>query len=129
MDLQTLNENYVYKYDRKLDSWQVMKLENGKYYGDCEDYSLTVLFCIVSNGSWFTFWKLLFTKAKMHYVENNGGHAVLQVDGKYIDNWTKEWVTKEHMESLGHKFHRYQYLPFQVALKMLIGKVTCLIRY
>ena len=122
MILDTFNSLFEYKADQG-DQWRIPKIVNGKILGDCEDYALGVLYYVIAEKSLFKFWLLLLTKAKIHYVRNNGGHAVLQLDGKYIDNWTKEFVTKEHMESLGHKFHWGFYLTYQVALKMLFTKV------
>lgn len=124
MTLKDFTERYVYKYDPSYDQWRILKLEDGKYQGDCEDFSLSVLYYVICNESLFAFWyQLIFGKAKIHYVDNNGGHAVLQWDGMYIDNWTKDWVSREHMESLGHKFHKRYYLFYQVALKMLYTKI------
>ena len=124
MTLKNFTENFVYKYDPSYDQWRILKLEDGKYQGDCEDYSLSVLYYVVCDESLFAFWyQLIFGQAKIHYVDNNGGHAVLQLDGMYIDNWTKDWVSREHMESLGHKFHKRDYLFYQVALKMLYTKI------
>ena len=121
MILDTFNSLFEYKADQG-DQWRIPKIVNGKILGDCEDYALGVLYYVIAEKSLLKFWWLLLTKAKIHYVRNNGGHAVLQLDGKYIDNWTKEFVTKEHMESLGHKFHWGFYLTYQVALKMLFTK-------
>ena len=126
MLLETFNNHYSYKYDPKgRDQWRVLKPnELGEYHGDCEDYSLSVLYYVICQESLFAFWyQLIFGEAKIHYVDNNGGHAVLQWDGEYIDNWTKEWVTKEHMESLGHVFHKTDYRAYQVALKMIYAKI------
>jgi len=86
------------------------------------------LYYVIAEKSLLKFWWLLLTKAKIHYVRNNGGHAVLQLDGKYIDNWTKDWVSKQEMEALGHKFHFVFYLTYQVAVKMLYTKVRDLIK-
>ncbi|MDF1690514.1 MAG: hypothetical protein P1U35_12985 [Cycloclasticus sp.] len=125
MTLKDFTENFVYRYDPKsYDQWRIPKLEDGKYEGDCEDHALGVLYYVVCDESLFTFWyQLIFGQAKIHYVDNNGGHAVLQLDGMYIDNWTKEWVTKEHMESLGHVFHPWMFNAYQVALKMIYAKI------
>lgn len=129
MTLKDFTERYVYRYDPKsYDQWRIPKLENGKYQDDCDGFSLGVLYYVVCDESLFNFWyQLIFGKAKIHYVDNNGGHAVLQLDGMYIDNWTKEWVTKEHMESLGHVFHKRDYLFYQVALKMTYTKIRLLL--
>jgi predicted transglutaminase-like cysteine proteinase len=123
MILETFNKLFEYTSDPGWDRWRIPKVEYGAMRGDCEDYSLGVIYYVLAEESLFKFWELLATKAKIHYVDNNGGHAVLQFDGKYIDNWTQEWVTKEHMESLGHKFHKRDYMFYQVALKMLNTKI------
>ena len=123
MLLETFNKLFEYKSEQG-DQWRIPKVEYGAMRGDCEDYSLGVIYYVLAEESLFKFWKLLITgKAKIHYVDNNGGHAVLQWDGNYIDNWTKDWVSREHMESLGHKFHKRDYLFYQVALKMLYTKI------
>lgn len=124
MILATLNKLFEYKADSG-DKWRILKQDSdGLMRGDCEDYALSVLYYVVADKSLLKFWWLLLTKAKIHYVKNGGeGHAVLQYDGKYIDNWTKEWVSKQEMEALGHKFHWCFYLTYQVVLKMLYGKL------
>ena len=123
MILETFFKLYEYR-SEKGDQWRIPKIENGQILGDCEDAALGVLYYVIANESLVKFWWLLLTSAKICYVKNNGeGHAVLRLDGKYIDNWTKEFATKEHMESLGHKFHWGFYLTYQVALKMLYAKV------
>jgi len=129
MTLKDFTERYVYRYDPKsYDQWRIPKLEDGKYQDDCDGFLLGVLYYVVCDESLFTFWyQLIFGQAKIHYVDNNGGHAVLQLDGEYIDNWTKEWVTKEHMESLGHVFHPWMFNAYQVALKMIYAKIRGLL--
>jgi len=121
--LETFNSLYEYR-SEKGDRWRIPKIVNGKILGDCEDYSLGVLYYVIAEFNIFKFWWLLLTSAKIHYVKNDGGgHAVLKYKDQYIDNWTQEFVSKQHMESLGHKFHWAFYLTYQVAIKLLIGKV------
>ena len=129
MNLKDFTERYVYRYDPKsYDQWRIPKLEDSKYQDDCDGFSIGILYYVVCGESLFDFWyQLIFGDAKIHYVDNNGGHAVLQLDGMYIDNWTKEWVTKEHMESLGHVFHPWMFNAYQVALKMIYAKIRGLL--
>lgn len=125
MHLKDFTENYVYKFDPSYDQWRILK--GDKYEGDCEDFALSVLYYVICNESLLAFWReLIFGKAKIHYVSNDGGHAVLQWNGKYIDNWTKDWVSKEDMERLGHKFDPWMFTWFQVAIKMLYGRFKAL---
>ena len=129
MDLLTFNSLYDYKYDPKgRDMWFVIKPnEQGAYRGDCEDYSLSVLYYVICQGSWLKFWWLLFTfQAEICGCQTkNGGHAVLRYGDMYIDNWTKAWVEREDMEELGHDFWPWNYtiLPTTVAIKMALGKI------
>jgi predicted transglutaminase-like cysteine proteinase len=125
--LKELNDNWTYKYD--LDQfatpeyWTILK--ESPYVGDCEDYSLTLLYNL-SGKSMTKFWKELFTfKAKMHFCRIGGeGHAVLKYYGMYIDNIQKEWCTKQEMEAKGYVFRTFAYNPFEVFIKLhIIGKI------
>ena len=106
MTLTNFNNLYSYKYDPEgRDVWRVLKLnELGEYRGNCEDYSLSILCGCDTNG---------------------GGHVVLRYGDQYIDNWTKEWVDREHMEGLGHEFWPWYktILPTTVAIKMMMAKL------
>jgi hypothetical protein len=115
---------YEYKHDPKgRDQWHVLVEDSdGKFRGDCEDAALSVLYYVVCNESWLKFWWLLLTgKAKLCYVitKNDVGHAVLRYDDMYIDNWTKDWVHKAYMKSLGHEFHGSLFSVLHVAVRML----------
>jgi hypothetical protein len=130
MTLINFNRLYDYKYDpENRDLWRVLKLnELGEYHGDCEDYSLSVLYYVICQESWLKFWWLLTTfQAELCGCETKtgGGHAVLRYGDQYIDNWTKEWVDREHMEGLGHTFWPWYktILPTTVAIKMVMAKL------
>jgi len=131
MSLQDFNDHYEYKYDAKgRDRWRVlMRDPDGMFRGDCEDYSLSVLYHVISGGSWLKFWFYQITfQAQLCgcHTEGGGGHAVLRYRGQYIDNWTKKWVDRRHMEGLGHDFWPWYLaiIPTTVALKMLVAKVN-----
>lgn len=128
MELKDLTERYVYKYDPSYDQWRILKLEDGKYQGDCEDFSLSVLYYVVCQGSWLKFWWLLFTfQAEICGCDTkNGGHAVLRYGDQYIDNWSKAWVGRDGMtKGLGHTFWPWYktILPTTVAIKMVMAKL------
>ena len=129
MTLTDFNNHYSYKLDvMGRDLWFVIKPDgDGLYQGDCEDYSLSVLYYIICQESWLKFWWLLFTfQAEMCGCDTNGGgHAVLRYGDMYIDNWTKAWVEREDMEELGHDFWPWYktILPTTVAIKMAFGKL------
>ena len=68
------------------------------------------------------FLSLIKRQSKIRHCKVKGNrHAVLKYKGKYIDNGTKKWVKKKEMEANGYKFHKFHYLPYVVALKMLKG--------
>ena len=120
MTLEEINQKFKYKFDDANDKWTIMAGQELR--GDCEDYSLTVLFHVVCNKSWIKFWqKLIFGNAKLCYVttQTGGGHAVLKVGDQYIDNWTKRWVELIIMEDVGHKFHPKFFRWYHVAIKLL----------
>lgn len=120
-------DQYEYKRDEKRDQWRVLTRDpDGVYRGDCEDAALSILYYVVCNQSWLKFWWLLFTnQAKVCYVvtKNGVGHAVLRHKSLYIDNWTKDWVHKAYMKSLGHEFHKWAFLPTTVAIRMLKARL------
>jgi len=131
VDLQHFNDRYSYKYDIKnRDRWHVLKQDSdGAFRGDCEDYSLSVLYYVVCQESWLKFWWMLFTfQAELCGCndKNGQGHAVLRYGDMYIDNWTKEWVSRDGMEVIGHTLHPWYLtiLPTTVALKLLLAKVS-----
>jgi len=130
MTLSDFNNRYSYKFDPKgRDLWFVIKPdEAGLYQGDCEDYSLSVLYYVICQESWLRFWWLLFTfQAELCgcNTKSEQGHAVLRHGNMYIDNWTKKWVKRKDMEELGHKFWPWYktILPTTVAIKMVMAKL------
>jgi hypothetical protein len=130
VNLDSFNIRYEYKYDAKSrDRWRVLKPDaDGMFRGDCEDYSLSVLYYVVSRESWLKFWFYLIT-FQAHlcgcYTKNGGGHAVLRFHNDYIDNWTKQWVDRDHMKGLGHNFWPLYKttIATTVAFKMLWAKI------
>lgn len=123
-------KSFEYKYDPELgksDTWSIIteKDEDGKYRGDCEDFSLTVLYKLKCESLLATLWALVTFQAIIWFVraKNGGGHAVMSYKGQYIDNWTKRFVSKDVMYAeCGHKF-KFPY-PFpSVFLKMIIGAI------
>ena len=130
MTLTQFNALYDYKRDPKgRDMWRVLKPDDHcMFRGDCEDYSLSVLYYIVRKESWLKFWWLLFTfQAELCGCDTkNSGHAVLRYGDQYIDNWSKAWVERDGMtKGLGHKFWPWYktILPTTIAIKMVMAKL------
>lgn len=83
MTLPQLNSRYVYTKDGTLDSWQVLEEVDGKYYGDCEDYCLTLQAKVEG-----------FKNLELYYCKYNGiGHCIGKLDGQWIDCGLQRLVT------------------------------------
>ena len=124
MELKELNKKFKYRKDRdqfgQRDAWYIMKHE--PYHGDCEDYSLTLLFNL-KDRKWDKFLlSLLIRESKICHCKVRGrGHAVLKYKGRYIDNIQKKWCSKAYMENREYKFSSWLYIPYQVVIKLVIG--------
>lgn len=95
--LDDLNKRFVYTFDRnqygRKEHWAIMTNESGPLLGDCEDYSLTLLWYLEGKST-KNFWKALLSgKAQVWFCKVDGvGHAVLKYEGKWIDNIKMRWV-------------------------------------
>ena len=124
MELKELNKKFKYRKDRdqygQRDAWYVMTHE--PYHGDCEDYSLTLLFNL-KDRKWEKFLLSLLTRESKicHCKVSGNGHAVLRYKGRYIDNIQKKWCTKAYMENREYVFSSWLYIPYQVVIKLIIG--------
>ena len=122
-----VDSKFVYKNDASIinDAWFVMRNKgNGFYYGDCEDFALTV-FWFMSGGSIWTFIKnILNGTFKFHMVASEGdknNHCVGEYIGLYFDNWTKQELPKDlFYRTTGH-IHGYKIKPVVVLCKLFVG--------
>ena len=121
-EMKKFIDGFRYKKDPSgKDTWYIPK----KPEGDCEQFALGLLW-ILSEKKLDKFWfNLVFGKNKLHYVttKNGVGHVVLQDGGQYIDNWTREFVSRREMEKLGHRFSGGLYRWYHVAIKFLITEL------
>lgn len=90
--IDAVNAKFKYKKDGAIDRWKVM---DSSMEGDCEDYALTISYLHSGNWSKF-FWRWMAGYYKMWFVTapSGNGHAVLEVEGKFIDNFYRELVTE-----------------------------------
>ena len=122
--LKELNKKFVYKKDFQQfgarDAWYIIKQE--PYHGDCEDYSLTLLYNLKDRSVNKLLLSLLIRESKICFCKVDGvGHAVLKYKGRYIDNIQKKWVEKGYMEKRGYDFSVWMYIPYQVIIKLIMG--------
>lgn len=122
-ELELLNSKFVYKAD-KGESWKILKTVTNKkarqVYGDCEDYSLTLLW-LLSKKSLFKFWLniLSFRYVLWFCKYEDEFHVILKHKNKYVDNIQKKWIDK-----LPKQYTLlYPLIPPVVALKFLISKL------
>jgi predicted transglutaminase-like cysteine proteinase len=122
--------NYKFRYIKdsdqygKRDAWYIMKRpdEDGWYRGDCEDYSLTLLYNLKGRSVRKLLLSLLIRESKICFCKVNGvGHAVLYYKGQYIDNICQKWVSKEYLEQDDYEFSFWIYIPYQVIIKLVMG--------
>lgn len=122
MTLDDLATGFAYTSD-KMDTWRILDVSDLR--GDCDDFACTALY--IATGSLWSFWvSLVFGSAKIHYVTtvSGGGHAVLEYEGLYIDNWSRKYVTRQCMkDTYGHSFHMWQFPFWVTAIKMVLGKL------
>lgn len=126
--LNYVSDRFVYTADKKsiFDRWNVMKLQDdGKFYGDCEDFSLTVMW-YYSGQSLFKFLLniVLHRYVIWHVKTSTGeGHAVGSIGGRYFDNFGRKAIHKSRKEvtrAYGHKFKVPFIFPFNI-LKLIAG--------
>lgn len=109
--VEHVHDNFQYRTDKYkyFDFYNIMKMDGGKFTGDCEDFSLTVLWFYYGQ-SW---WKFILNVLILHRsflwharTSTGGGHAIGYCDGVYFDNWSRvTYPSKKVMRmSLGHKF-------------------------
>lgn len=114
-----LNARFIYKRDQG-DTWHILK-SSGEVRGDCEDYSLTLVW-LVEGKSMLRFWLALITfKYVIWFCHSPAGvgHAVLWARGiGWTDNIQRGVVERATLKEHGYRL-RYAHLPLVVAMKML----------
>lgn len=136
--VQSFNSKWKYRYDKEqygfADAWKVIYSENaeGKLVGDCEDYSLSILYRLCENSHRKMWWMLITHQAGICLVGPSKwkvSHAVLRYKGEYVDNWTKKFGPKSEIEK-NHTFHIVwgHGFAYYTAVKMLLSKVIRIIK-
>lgn len=123
--LEDINNRFVYTSDKdqfgKKDKWHLMKSDRGELYGDCEDYSYTLLWMLEGKSLFKVFWSLLTKKSELWYCfsPSGVGHAVLKYEDKWIDNIQRRFV--DDLEILGYKMVS-RWCVFTIFFKALIKR-------
>ncbi len=92
MILEELNDSFIYK-SETIEDWTIPVLsDDGKYYNDCDGYSLLIYFKVDE-----------LEDKQIYTCKCNGeGHAICKVGDMYIDNIQKKLVTEEWMLANGY---------------------------
>lgn len=124
--IRLVASKFRYKKDNNLlvDGWSVMRERDGKYLGDCEDFSLTV-FWHMSDKRLFKFLFNLFITHKYALIWCSTKTGELHMIGRYgdlyFDNWTLAAFTKEEFfKRTGHK-KRFQFFMPLCVVQMIKG--------
>ena len=129
---------WEYRFDSEqygmADAWKIIysEDENGKFVGDCEDYSLSILYRLCGKSHLKMWWMLITHQAGICCVGPSKwkvSHAVLRYKGEYVDNWTRKFGGKAEIEK-NHTFHAiYGYgWAYFTAIKMIVSKITRLVK-
>jgi len=116
----TLNGRFTYRAD-KGESWRIMD-GDGPVAGDCEDYSLTLVWLYEGQSMWRFWWALVtFKYVFWHCLMPWGvGHAVVWCRGRgWTDNIQRQMVTRGDLKAKGYRL-RVPYPVPVVALKFLL---------
>jgi hypothetical protein len=129
---------WEYRFDSEqygmADAWKIVYSEDekGKFVGDCEDYSLSILYRLCGKSHLKMWWMLITHQAGICCVGPSKwkvSHAVLRYKGEYVDNWTRKFGGKAEIEK-NHTFHAiYGYgWAYFTAIKMIVSKITRLVK-
>ena len=121
-----VGDNFVYENDPKMigDTWHVMKMKNGKFKGDCDDFALTCLWFYSDKKILkFLFHLLITHRYKLYRCKTNTGgwHVVGSVDGLWFDNWTKKALPKEEFFTKTKHNIKMRYLSIVFVWYLIIG--------
>jgi len=114
-----VNSDWVYEPDGNLDRWGFTTP------GDCENYGCRVLMFMLG-GKGKAKRALLTGKAYMIYCHtlSGAGHAVLEWQGRYVDNRLKMWV--DDFADLRLREKRRRYTKVELVAKLGVGSLFSL---
>jgi predicted transglutaminase-like cysteine proteinase len=105
---QQLNKRFRYRSDKTGEKWTILDMDGeGEVYGDCEDYTLSLIFMAEDQSYLKFWWSLLTLKYSMWGGKTPSGelHAFMWVRGKgWTDNIVKDIRTRSELKAMGYKF-------------------------
>lgn len=117
MTLQEFNENYEYQSDTqkfgRKEVWEIIRPVDGRYYGDCESYCLTVNKLVPG-----------FEDAELHYCKINGvGHCVMVSNGMVLDCNNKKWQSLNYYTTKYKMTELSKYCTIGIVYRLLVTKL------
>lgn len=115
-----VKRRFEYQADSGMDRWRIHKTD-GSIVGDCEDFSLTLLWQLAGRSTWRFWWLLLTCQAAIWHVKSytDEPHAILWYRGWWADNMEPTWYQKNEMR---HTLRFPWVMPFPI-LKILLAKI------
>jgi hypothetical protein len=103
--IKEVSAKFKYRKDKNflIDSWSVMQESNGVYYGDCDDFVLTVFWQLADKQLGKFLWNLFIThQYGVMWCRTDFGelHFAGKYKGLWFDNWTKKAVSEEQFFSV-----------------------------
>ena len=133
--VKDFTSKWKYRTDKEqvgmADAWKIIYSPDakGKFVGDCEDYSLSILYRLCGESHLKLWWMLITHQAGICLVGKESkwkvSHAVLRYKGEYLDNWTRKFGPKSGIEK-NHHFHWFfgYGLVYVAAIQMIKSKVV-----
>jgi hypothetical protein len=125
--IEQVDQKFVYQADPRsffTDYWFVMQEHDGHLHGDCDDYSITVLWYMCNQNFWTFVWNVLILhRYRLHRVKTRTGeyHVVAQVGNTWFDNWTRRPCGRQELfDQTGHQYAMWYLSPI-IAWFMLWG--------
>ena len=121
--LDLLNSKFKYQSDRRwLDVWKVLDIDQPMVAGDCEDYSLTLMWLLSDRSMARLLLNITLFRYRMWFVKSprGEGHAIVKIGDLFYDNIQKKGATKQQLVEKGYKFV-FPLIPPFVYLKLLIS--------
>lgn len=124
--VQYVSQRFVYKTDKYLllDHWSVMPDEDGNMYGDCDDFSTTVLWLLCDRSLLKFIWNVfILHRYKLWRVYDSKGnlHVVGSVGDMFFDNWTLAAMPKQQFLAVTKHTLKFAYPSFMFLFPMLLG--------
>lgn len=122
---ELVRQRFVYRAE-KGDPWRVLNTRgSGPLKGDCEDYSLTVLWLVCDRSLGRFLGMFLDGTARMWFCisPNRERHHVLQLgrsDDFYLDNLRKDWGSRSDYTHAGYKF-KHAHSPLVAMVRLFCG--------